>query len=106
MNNLFSYCGLVDARISASEKDLPVKRRIAVLINSFYFRCNHKESEKHFHSSEVLHFHLYESHGVGDFVCDICGAILKPPINNLQNHKGSFQLLALLIIELKSHMTC
>jgi hypothetical protein len=24
MNNLFSYCGLVDARISASEKDLPV----------------------------------------------------------------------------------
>ena len=20
-------------------------------------------------------------------VCDICGAILKPPINNLQNHK-------------------
>ena len=24
MNNLFSYCGLVDTRISASEKDLPV----------------------------------------------------------------------------------
>ena len=24
MNNLVSYCGLVDARISASEKDLPV----------------------------------------------------------------------------------
>ena len=23
-NNLLSYCGLVDARISASEKDLPV----------------------------------------------------------------------------------
>ena len=23
MNNLLSYCGLVDARISASEKDLP-----------------------------------------------------------------------------------
>ena len=26
MNNLLSYCGLVDARISASEKDLPVLR--------------------------------------------------------------------------------
>ena len=26
MNNLLSYCGLVDARISASEKDLPVKK--------------------------------------------------------------------------------
>ena len=25
MNNFLSYCGLVDARISASEKDLPVK---------------------------------------------------------------------------------
>jgi hypothetical protein len=24
MTNLLSYCGLVDARISASEKDLPV----------------------------------------------------------------------------------
>jgi hypothetical protein len=24
MNNLLSYCGLVDARTSASEKDLPV----------------------------------------------------------------------------------
>ena len=24
MTNLFSYCGLVDARIRASEKDLPV----------------------------------------------------------------------------------
>ena len=25
MNNLLSYCGLVDARISASDKDLPVR---------------------------------------------------------------------------------
>jgi hypothetical protein len=25
MNNLLSYCGLVDARISFSEKDLPVR---------------------------------------------------------------------------------
>ena len=25
MNNLLSYCGLVDARISASDKDLPVQ---------------------------------------------------------------------------------
>jgi hypothetical protein len=26
MNNSLSYCGLVDARISASEKDLPVSK--------------------------------------------------------------------------------
>ena len=25
MNNLLSYCGLVDVRISASDKDLPVR---------------------------------------------------------------------------------
>ena len=29
MNNLLSYCGLVDARISASEKDLPVPNQVA-----------------------------------------------------------------------------
>ena len=29
MNNLSSYCGLVDARISASEKDLPVWEKTA-----------------------------------------------------------------------------
>ena len=28
MNNLLSYCGLVDARISASEKDLPVREAL------------------------------------------------------------------------------
>ena len=28
MNNCLSYCGLVDPRISASDKDLPVKNMI------------------------------------------------------------------------------
>ena len=37
MNNLLSYCGLVDARISASGKDLPV------LKNSDFLKAN-----KHF----------------------------------------------------------
>ena len=31
MNNLFSYCGLTDARMRASEKDLPV------LLTYFFF---------------------------------------------------------------------
>ena len=34
MNNLLSYCGLVDPRISASEKDLPV--RVTLKISIFY----------------------------------------------------------------------
>ena len=31
MNNLFSYCGLTDARMRASEKDLPVGILAAVM---------------------------------------------------------------------------
>ena len=38
MNNLLSYCGLVDATISASEKDLPV--RIASPPKSDDWRCS------------------------------------------------------------------
>ena len=30
MNNLLSYCGLVDARISASEEDLPVHTHVEI----------------------------------------------------------------------------
>ena len=33
MNNLSSYCGLIDARISTSEKDLPVKKTKSALDN-------------------------------------------------------------------------
>ena len=36
MNNLLSYCGLVDARISASEKDLPV------MLNQKFFYFDEK----------------------------------------------------------------
>ena len=39
MNNLLSYCGLVDARISASEKDLPVTDSLSFIYSahSFYW---------------------------------------------------------------------
>ena len=33
MNNLSSYCGLVDAKISASDKDLPVKTILQIKMN-------------------------------------------------------------------------
>ena len=35
MDNLLSYCGLVDARISASEKDLPVFESFVYLFSLF-----------------------------------------------------------------------
>ena len=40
MNSLLSYCGLIDARISASEKDLPVINNffgMSLLIDFVYF---------------------------------------------------------------------
>ena len=40
MNNLLSYCGLVDARISASEKDLPVLQSIYIKL-SFLIKIVH-----------------------------------------------------------------
>ena len=39
MDNLLSYCGLVDARIRASNKDLPVQKKINkdfILLNVFW----------------------------------------------------------------------
>ena len=39
MSNLLSYCGLVDARLSASEKDLPVPTVIRVLLPHRNFFC-------------------------------------------------------------------
>ena len=33
MNNLLSYCGLIDVKIRAFDKDLPVKVNDALLIN-------------------------------------------------------------------------
>ena len=36
MNNIFSYCGLVDVRINGSDKDLPVLLFI-IMIQNFYF---------------------------------------------------------------------
>ena len=46
MNNQLSYCGLVDPRINASDKDLPVKVRFSSLklIKGIYKKC--EESQK------------------------------------------------------------
>ena len=38
MDNLLSYCGLVDARISTSEKYLPVHK---------YYESNHSTKKRH-----------------------------------------------------------
>ena len=43
MNNLLSYCGLIDAKIRASDKDLPVnvaKSHEVILISSHFQKEN------------------------------------------------------------------
>ena len=42
MNNLSSYCGLVDAKKGASDKDLPVYRDLKLFANSWPFVLNFK----------------------------------------------------------------
>ena len=45
MNNLLTYCGLVDPRISASDKDLPVIR-VNFQKVSFVYHCIKKFERK------------------------------------------------------------
>ena len=47
MNNLSSYCGLVDAKIRASDKDLPVFGSMPVLVHkpSFDIRIGNKDRD-------------------------------------------------------------
>ena len=49
MNNLSSYCGLVDAKIRASDKDLPVTIRLRLL----KLTCFQKRKRKCFHKMSV-----------------------------------------------------
>ena len=53
-------------------------------------KCDEENCEKVFNSSEVLTYHLYESHGRWDLgVCPICGRIIKGHFN-LKNHLKNF----------------
>ena len=59
MNNLSSYCGLVDAKIRASDKDLPVlptflRNRFTTDLLSRIENCNQKISQVLWHSRPTL----------------------------------------------------
>ena len=45
-NNLSSYCGLVDAKIRASDKDLPVSHGKMTHFEQTVDPCQHAESTK------------------------------------------------------------
>ena len=51
MNNLLSYCGLTDARMRASEKDLPVLTKSA----------QHSQTVEHSHSFFTVSTACYKS---------------------------------------------
>ena len=49
MNNLLSYCGLVDTRKSASKKDLPLSKNLTVKnIDMYHIILNRKMNEQIF----------------------------------------------------------
>ena len=58
------------------------------LDTSIEFKCNQCETK--WNSAEVLHFHLFNHHKVGDCVCDICGSIIKS-YHYLQRHKVCYR---------------
>ena len=53
------------------------------------FKCN--KCDTIWHAPEALHFHLYNTHKVGDDVCDICGQIVKNT-HYLKKHKQSVHM--------------
>ena len=60
MNNLLSYCGLVDPRISASDKDLPVLTQflVKVLVKAGWAALigwKGMQDQKYFHFPQFLH---------------------------------------------------
>ena len=60
MNNLSSYCGLVDANIRASDKDSPVCGQIlgiASFRTGIFSFSDWKNSRCHFLKSEILLFY-------------------------------------------------
>ena len=55
MTNLLSYCGLVDARISASEKDLPVQIPSTIVSSSQQdIHFPNQYSPSHTHSPSTI----------------------------------------------------
>ena len=74
MNNPSSYCGLVDARISASDKDLPVQymkttsSEHVVYINCF--ECQNKNKKQFIHTpcSELAVFMYRTGESMNDLL--------------------------------------
>ena len=68
MNNLLSYCGLVDARISASEKDLPVPYTILFsFISDMIFSSIDISIHTGWSVNDGLSGNLLETSGNSDF---------------------------------------
>ena len=118
MNNLSSYYGLTDSRMSASEKDLPV-----LDMKYIFFSCKKGEEPV---DKEVLKSDLNQIENLliilQDLMCEndkssenYQNLLLKLPIDYANEYHyliqwsavyGGFQFLDLIITELKSHMTC
>ena len=87
MNNLLSYCGLVDTRISDSEKDLPVIPTQAYYWTKELFTCGELLLELQ------IKFHIVFQ---ANFSAPCC---LPEPKHFSQEHKNSCKSITIWIVE-------
>ena len=78
MSNLLSYCGLVDARIRASNKDLPVSIKMKTSLTNDQKKSQKKPQICHlcsnsFYNMKGLNRHIESVHEKKKpYLCDIC----------------------------------
>ena len=80
MNNLLSYCGLVDARISSSEKDLPVYQLFVLFVDIILENCD----VQYFHYVHtfctIRSFLLLRNTVKIVLGCRVCMLYARPPV--------------------------
>ena len=76
MNNRLSYCGLVDPRISASDKDLPVPKENSKIDKNVEKKCPHCEEKiPKDHSNEDIKKCKQALKYIHDLLCLQCNII-------------------------------
>ena len=103
MNNMLSYCGLVDARISASGKDLPV-RIVSFSFCSYFSHCNNGDHipNSNWGGLNLLKFLAVESRDVSQAVKKITVAKAFQRWANSQND-NYFHSKAVILSENSCH---
>ena len=80
MNNLSSYCGLVDARISSSEKDLPVYQLFVLFVDIILENCDEQNFHYVYTFCTMRSFLLLRNTVKIVLGCRVCMLYARPPV--------------------------